>query len=156
MVFVGVITQVEPAKSGINKEGKPWMTQDFIVARDDKNKFLMNIYGQQRLESLKLQMGDKIKVELALSLNYWSKRYYNVVKTVNVEKLTQEEYEQALNEYPLHVPLYSTTLGDNSMPEGTNNQVEPQRHAVEAPVYTPQPEPQPQKFEDVSDDSLPF
>lgn len=156
MVFVGVVTEVLPAKSGINKEGKPWMSQDYLVTRDDKNKFLMNIYGQQRIESLHLQIGDKIKAELQIHLNYWNGKFFNVVKAVNIFPLTQPEYEEALNQYPLCVPLYTTNAGDNSMPEGTNNQVEPQRHAVEAPVYTPQPEPQPQKFEDVSDDSLPF
>ena len=65
----GTVCGLMPPRTGLSKNGNEWVAQYIVIAINDNNddKFAFQIFGKEKLDSLRLANGMKIAVTLDFS-----------------------------------------------------------------------------------------
>ena len=139
IVVVGKIVDMLEAKTGISKNNKTWMAQDFVIETENGGTICFNVFGEDIIKESGLRIGANVVVVLDIVSQKWrdSDRYYTNVKM-------KQCYVPASNSHTNHVAATSTVRANEQQPVATT------------PMSQPQPQPAPQLKQSVSADDLPF
>lgn len=139
IVVVGKIVDMLEAKTGISKNNKTWMAQDFVIETENGGTICFNVFGEDTIKESGLRIGANVVVVLDIVSQKWrdSDRYYTNVKM-------KQCYVPASNSRNNHVAATSTVRANEPQP------------TTSAPAPQPQPQPAQQPKQNVSADDLPF
>lgn len=139
IVVVGKIVDMLEAKTGISKNNKTWMAQDFVIETEGGDNICFNVFGEDTIKESGLRLGANVVVVLDIVSQKWrdNNKYYTNIKM-------KQCYVPAFSGHSNHVAATSTVRANE--PQST----------ISAPAPQPQPQPAQQPKQNVSADDLPF
>ena len=139
IVVVGKIVDMLEAKTGISKNNKTWMAQDFVIEAENGGTICFNVFGEDAIKESGLRLGANVVVVLDIVSQKWrdNNKYYTNIKM-------KQCYVPASNSHTNHVAATSTVRANEPQP------------TTSAPAPQPQPQPAQQPKQNVSADDLPF
>ena len=139
IVVVGKIVDMLEAKTGISKNSKTWMAQDFVIETENGGTICFNVFGEDTIKESGLRLGANVVVVLDIVSQKWrdNNKYYTNIKM-------KQCYVPAPSGHSSHVAATSTVRANEQQP------------VTSAPAPQPQPQPAQQPKQNVSADDLPF
>ena len=100
----GKIVRIFERLSGTSKAGKLWEKQEYLVETlDGKESYKFSVFGTDRVNSIKADLGDLVKVTFTISCREWNGRYYTDLNAEFIDKLqvSAPEVQQAVQPTPV-------------------------------------------------------
>lgn len=74
MEITGKIIAALPSRSGVSKEGKSWMTQEFVLETHDQypRKVCFDVFGEERLKQFNIQIGGEYTISFDIDARSWT------------------------------------------------------------------------------------
>lgn len=122
MQFEGRVKEVMPVISGTsNRTGEPWKSQQFVFGfyESPDSIYERDILLQLRndkIDQLKLQVGDKIKAKFGLGVRTYEGKKYNEIYTGDIEILQRAQPGQATAPAPEPSPQQPKTPTEPPQP----------------------------------------
>lgn len=108
--ITGKIVEVLPPKSGVSKSGNEWMSQDYVLEEENKDRIVFNVFGAQKINEYNLLVGTTAAVTLKIESTSWNGKYYTklscigcVSNTANQQPTAQPQ-QQAQQPRPIQTP----------------------------------------------------
>lgn len=108
--ITGKIVEVLPPKSGVSKNGNEWMSQEYVLEEENKDRIVFNVFGAQKINEYNLLVGTIAAVTLKIESTSWNGKYYTklscigcVSNTANQQATTQPQ-QQAQQPRPIQTP----------------------------------------------------
>lgn len=108
--ITGKIVEVLPPKSGVSKSGNEWMSQEYVLEEENKDRIVFNVFGAQKINEYNLLVGTIAAVTLKIESTSWNGKYYTklscigcVSNTANQQQSTQPQ-QQAQQSRPIQTP----------------------------------------------------
>lgn len=76
ITLAGKIIKEFEAKSGVSKNGKPWMNKDFLLEDEHGNKFQITFWGEDNIKNGGVNVGSYVVANCELRTNEWKGRWY--------------------------------------------------------------------------------
>jgi hypothetical protein len=122
MQFEGRVKEVMPEISGTsNRTGEPWKSQQFVFGfyESPDSIYERDILLQLRndkIDQLKLQVGDRIKAKFGLGVRTYEGKKYNEIYTGDIEILQRAQPVQATAPAPEPSPQQHKTPTEPPQP----------------------------------------
>lgn len=90
--IIGTITKVLPIEKGTSsRTGNEWQKQEAVLVEEGGNSrypssVCFQIFGQDRITSMNLQEGERVRVHLDISTNEWKDKVYNTITCWKVDR----------------------------------------------------------------------
>lgn len=97
MEIKGKIILVMPAQGGTSKAGNEWKKQDYVLETTDSQypkKVCFNIFGADKIEQNKVEVGDDVLVSFDLESREFNGRWYTDVRAWRIEKVAADQMGQ--------------------------------------------------------------
>lgn len=108
--ITGKIVEVLPPKSGVSKSGNEWMSQEYVLEEENKDRIVFNVFGAQKINEYNLLVGTTAAVTLKIESTSWNGKYYTklscigcVSNTANQQPTAQPQ-QQAQQPRPIQTP----------------------------------------------------
>ena len=108
--ITGKIVEVLPPKSGVSKSGNEWMSQEYVLEEENKDRIVFNVFGAQKINEYNLLVGTTAAVTLKIESTSWNGKYYTklscigcVSNTANQQPTAQPQ-QQAQQQRPIQTP----------------------------------------------------
>jgi hypothetical protein len=108
--ITGKIVEVLPPKSGVSKSGNEWMSQEYVLEEENKDRIVFNVFGAQKINEYNLLVGTTAAVTLKIESTSWNGKYYTklscigcVSNTANQQQTTQPQ-QQVQQPRPIQAP----------------------------------------------------
>lgn len=108
--ITGKIVEVLPPKSGVSKSGNEWMSQEYVLEEENKDRIVFNVFGAQKINEYNLLVGTTAAVTLKIESTSWNGKYYTklscigcVSNTAN-QQLTAQPQQQVQQPRPIQTP----------------------------------------------------
>lgn len=108
--ITGKIVEVLPPKSGVSKSGNEWMSQEYVLEEENKDRIVFNVFGAQKINEYNLLVGTTAAVTLKIESTSWNGKYYTklscigcVSNTANQQQSTQPQ-QQVQQPRPIQTP----------------------------------------------------
>ncbi len=140
--IIGTITKVLPKVEGTSsRTGNAWVKQEYVITEEGGNSqypssICFQIFGEEKISSMNIQEGERVRVHLDCSTNEWKDKVFNSINCWKVDRNSQQQGNQVAHANPQ--PEQAQQPSQQQFPPQVNNQGVPQQ----------QPAPQ--------DDQLPF
>lgn len=87
MEIKGRIIAVMDKKQGTSKDGKAWMSQDFVIETFEQypKRCVFNVFGEDKLKQFNIQQGGEYLVKFDINAREYNGRWYNDVRAWKVE-----------------------------------------------------------------------
>lgn len=101
MEIKGRIIAVMDKKQGTSKDGKAWMSQDFVIETLEQypKRCVFNVFGEDKLKQFNVQQGSEYLVKFDINAREYNGRWYNDVRAWKVEQAQAEAPAQG-NTFP--------------------------------------------------------
>ena len=106
----GKIVEVLPPKSGVSKSGNEWMSQEYVLEEENKDRIVFNVFGVQKINEYNLNVGTTAAVTLKIESTSWNGKYYTklscigcVSNTANQQPTAQPQ-QQVQQQRPIQTP----------------------------------------------------
>lgn len=101
MEIKGRIIAVMDKKQGMSKDGKAWMSQDFVIETMEQypKRCVFNVFGEDKLKQFNIQQGGEYLVKFDINAREYNGRWYNDVRAWKVEPAQAEAPAQE-NTFP--------------------------------------------------------
>lgn len=92
MEIKGRIIAVMDKKQGMSKDGKAWMSQDFVIETMEQylKRCVFNVFGEDKLKQFNIQQGGEYLVKFDINAREYNGRWYNDVRAWKVEPAQAE------------------------------------------------------------------
>lgn len=90
--IIGTITKVLPKVEGTSsRTGNAWAKQEYVITEEGGNSrypssVCFQIFGQDKIASMNLQEGERVRVHLDISTNEWKDKVYNTITCWKVDR----------------------------------------------------------------------
>lgn len=108
--ITGKIVEVLPPKSGVSKSGNEWMSQEYVLEEENKDRIVFNVFGAQKINEYNLLVGTTAAVTLKIESTSWNGKYYTklscigcVSNTANQQPTAQPQ-QQVQQPRPIQTP----------------------------------------------------
>jgi hypothetical protein len=108
--ITGKIVEVLPPKSGVSKSGNEWMSQEYVLEEENKDRIVFNVFGAQKINEYNLLVGTIAAVTLKIESTSWNGKYYTklscigcVSNTANQQPIAQPQ-QQVQQQRPIQTP----------------------------------------------------
>lgn len=108
--ITGKIVEVLPPKSGVSKSGNEWMSQEYVLEEENKDRIVFNVFGAQKINEYNLLVGTTAAVTLKIESTSWNGKYYTklscigcVSNTANQQPTVQQQ-QQVQQPRPIQTP----------------------------------------------------
>lgn len=98
MEFEGKIIEILPAREGISKAGSPWKTQTYVIQEEGQaypRKMAFDVFGEERINSMCIAKGEKLKVYIDIDAREYNGRWYNEISAWKVERTNMYQVPEA-------------------------------------------------------------
>lgn len=87
MEIKGRIIAVMPVKQGTSKDGKAWMSQEFVIETMEQypKRCMFNVFGEDKLKQFNIQQGGEYLVKFDINAREYNCRWYNDIRAWKVE-----------------------------------------------------------------------
>lgn len=87
MEIKGRIIAVMEKKQGTSKDGKAWMSQDFVIETLEQypKRCMFNVFGEDKLKQFNIQQGGEYLVKFEINAREYNGRWYNDIRAWKVE-----------------------------------------------------------------------
>lgn len=101
MEIKGRIIAVMEKKQGTSKDGKAWMSQDFVIETLEQypKRCMFNVFGEDKLKQFNIQQGGEYLVKFDINAREYNGRWYNDIRAWKVEP-AQAEVQAQDNTFP--------------------------------------------------------
>lgn len=131
--ITGKIVEVLPPKSGVSKSGNEWMSQEYVLEEENKDRIVFNVFGAQKINEYNLLVGTIAAVTLKIESTSWNGKYYTKLSCIGCVSNTA-----------------------NQQPTAQPQQQVPQPRPIQTPHIDEARATQAQQTSEMSVDSLPF
>ena len=93
MEITGKVIAALPLKSGVSAStGNEWSTQDYVIETTDQfsKKCCFNVFGKDKIEAMKIQVGEELKVSFDIDAHEYQGRWFNSIRAWKVERVSQD------------------------------------------------------------------
>ena len=108
--ITGKIVEILAPKSGVSKSGNEWMSQEYVLEDENKDRIVFNVFGSQKINEYNLLVGTTAAVTLKIESTSWNGKYYTklscigcVSNTANQQPTTQPQ-QQVQQPRPIQTP----------------------------------------------------
>lgn len=110
---IGKIIHASEPRGGVSKRtGAEWRSQDFVLEEQGASQFprmcSFTVFGQDRLEQFKINVGDTVHVWLDINARAWEGRYFNDIRAYRVEHIDPNSVNMPQTAYPTAAPMPPT------------------------------------------------
>ncbi len=143
--IIGTITKVLPKVEGVSaKSGNAWAKQEYVITEEGGNSqypssICFQIFGEERISSMNIQEGERVRVHLDCSTNEWKDKVFNSINCWKVDRNSQQQDNQV---------AYANQQPSQAQQPSQQQQIPPQVNNQGAPQQQPAPQAQ--------TDDLPF
>ena len=81
--ITGKIVEVLPARSGVSKSGNEWVSQEFVLEEENKDKIVFGVFGANKIAEYNLQVGSTAAVTLKIESTSWNGKYFTKVSCIS-------------------------------------------------------------------------
>ena len=88
MEITGKVIAALPLKSGVSAStGNEWSTQDYVIETTDQfsKKCCFNVFGKDKIEAMKIQVGEELKVSFDIDAREYQGRWFNDIRAWRVD-----------------------------------------------------------------------
>lgn len=98
MEIQGKVTNILPMRSGVSARGE-WKSQEFVITTEEQypKKVCFQVFGEDRIISFALQLGEAVKVSFDISAHEYQGRFFNSINAWKVEKIMPIAQNPPLN-----------------------------------------------------------
>jgi hypothetical protein len=125
--ITGKIVEVLPPKSGVSKSGNEWMSQEYVLEDENKDRIVFNVFGAQKINEYNLLVGTTAAVTLKIESTSWNGKYYTklscigcVSNTANQHQTTQPQ-QQVQQPRPIQTPSLDAARAVQQEPQTSVN-----------------------------------
>lgn len=90
MEITGIVKIMMPSRSGSTNNGSTWAAQSFLMEYMRGNyasNVLLEVFGADKIEMFKLQVGDRITAHFDISAHEYNGRWYNDLRVWKVVRM---------------------------------------------------------------------
>ena len=81
--ITGKIVEVLPARSGVSKSGNEWVSQEFVLEEENKDRIVFGVFGASKIAEYNLQVGSTAAVTLKIESTSWNGKYFTKVSCIS-------------------------------------------------------------------------
>ncbi|MGL5273570.1 MAG: DUF3127 domain-containing protein [Phocaeicola sp.] len=91
-----VIAVLEP-RGGVSKTGNEWKVQEYVIETHDQypKKLCFEVFGNDKIEAFKIQMGQEINVFFDVDAREWNGRWFNSIRAWKVQEVSAQQAQSA-------------------------------------------------------------
>ena len=103
--ITGKIVEVLPPKSGVSKNGNEWMSQEYVLEDENKDRIVFNVFGSQKINEYNLLVGTTAAVTLKIESTSWNGKYYTKLSCIGCVSNTANQAQQQVQQpRPIQTP----------------------------------------------------
>lgn len=102
--ITGKIVEVLPPKSGVSKSGNEWMSQEYVLEEENKDRIVFNVFGAQKINEYNLLVGTTAAVTLKIESTSWNGKYYTKLSCIGCVSNTANQQPTAQPQQQVQQP----------------------------------------------------
>lgn len=102
--ITGKIVEVLPPKSGVSKSGNEWMSQEYVLEDENKDRVVFNVFGAQKINEYNLLVGTTAAVTLKIESTSWNGKYYTKLSCIGCVSNTANQQQTAQPQQQVQQP----------------------------------------------------
>lgn len=103
--ITGKIVEVLPPKSGVSKSGNEWMSQEYVLEEENKDRIVFNVFGAQKINEYNLLVGTTAAVTLKIESTSWNGKYFTKLSCMGcVSNTSNPQQQQSPQQRPIQTP----------------------------------------------------
>lgn len=102
--ITGKIVDVLPPKSGVSKSGNEWMSQEYVLEEENKDRIVFNVFGAQKINEYNLLVGTTAAVTLKIESTSWNGKYYTKLSCIGCVSNTANQQQAAQPQQQVQQP----------------------------------------------------
>ncbi len=113
-----IIAALEPRGGVSARTGNSWKSQEFVIETHDQypKKCMFRVFGEDRLNEMKIQVGEELTVSFDIDAREYNGRWYNDISAWRVTRGNVEPAAAAapVNAAPAAAPAPASTPADQA------------------------------------------
>lgn len=103
--ITGKIVEILAPKSGVSKSGNEWMSQEYVLEEENKDRIVFNVFGVQKINEYNLRVGTTAAVTLKIESTPWNGKYYTKLSCIGcVSNTANQAQQQVQQQRPIQTP----------------------------------------------------
>lgn len=122
---IGQIVEIKDRKSGVNKKGNSWVSQEFVLEESNPNnqyttKIAFTVFGEEDINFFNFQMNQNVAVDCVLSSTMYNDRYFTSLRALspnrNIQTQQQQQTAPQPQERPQQTRQQTSNVGADDLP----------------------------------------
>lgn len=120
--ITGKIVEILAPKSGVSKSGNEWMSQEYVLEEENKDRIVFNVFGVQKINEYNLRVGTTAAVTLKIESTSWNGKYYTKLSCIGCVSNTANQAQQQVQQpRPIQTPNLDAARAVQQEPQTSVN-----------------------------------